>query len=78
MGNDEEEDDRLEDQQLLMSRLACTKVRGTVTVITFVQLQWVLILFELCLGGATTFARVPAAPGTPETGPPAAESTQLP
>ena len=27
-GNDEEEDDRLEDQHLVMSRLACTKVRG--------------------------------------------------
>lgn len=25
-GNDEEEDERLEDQQLLMSRLACSKV----------------------------------------------------
>lgn len=27
-GNDEEEDDRLEDQHLVMSRLACSKVRG--------------------------------------------------
>lgn len=26
--NDEEEDDRLEDQSLVMSRLACSKVRG--------------------------------------------------
>lgn len=26
VGNDEEEDDRLEDQQLMMSRLACSKV----------------------------------------------------
>lgn len=26
-GNDEEEDERLEDQHLVMSRLACTKVR---------------------------------------------------
>lgn len=28
VGNDEEEDDRLEDQQLMMSRLACSKVTG--------------------------------------------------
>lgn len=28
-GNDEEEDDRLEDQHLVMSRLACSKVRYT-------------------------------------------------
>lgn len=27
-GYDEEEDDRLEDQHLVMSRLACSKVRG--------------------------------------------------
>lgn len=27
-GNDEDEDDRLEDQHLVMSRLACSKVRG--------------------------------------------------
>lgn len=29
--NDDEEDDRLEDQNLVMSRLACSKVRGTHT-----------------------------------------------
>lgn len=32
-GNEEEEDDRLEDQQLVMSRLACTKVRRARTYI---------------------------------------------
>lgn len=32
-GNEEEEDDRLEDQQLVMSRLACTKVRRARTCI---------------------------------------------
>lgn len=31
-GNEEEEDDRLEDQHLVMSRLACTKVRGVICI----------------------------------------------
>lgn len=31
VANDEEDDDRLEDQSLVMSRLACSKVRGTHT-----------------------------------------------
>lgn len=30
-GNDEEEDDRLEDQHLVMSRLACSKVKRIYT-----------------------------------------------
>lgn len=36
-GNDEEEDDRLEDQHLVMSRLACTKVRGPHTESLYVR-----------------------------------------
>lgn len=103
-GNDEEEDDRLEDQHLVMSRLACSKVRHTninstdthLTIFSPVELSLLhlfivvnlnLILCHatyqnvcvcMCAGGAPTISSVSAASGAPSTGPPAAETLQLP
>lgn len=78
VGNDEEEDDRLEDQQLMMSRLACSKV-AFVRRYHHSSLGMLLLPSSLrCSGGTTPFACVPAAPSTPPTGPPAAEGIQLP
>lgn len=43
-GNDEDEDDRLEDQQLLMSRLACSKVPLPIRLVSAVEQ-----LLKLCV-----------------------------
>lgn len=78
VGNDEEEDERLEDQQLMMSHLAFSKV-PVLHHCPRSSLGRLLLPSSLLYSvGATPFACVPAAPSTPPNGPPAAEGIQLP
>lgn len=52
VANDDEEDDRLEDQSLVMSRLACSKVRGTHTgpvSVTYFDLDFLHLFASYCV-----------------------------